>query len=102
MSDLDALTQQLRNFARERDWDQFHTPKNLAMAVASEAGELVAEFRWLTPEESMSASLTAKQRHDIAMEIADVMIFLTRLADVLDIDILAACAEKNDLNEARF
>lgn len=82
----------LREFAAERDWEQFHTPKNLAMAVAGEAGELLAELQWLTPEES--ASLTAEQLAAVSAEMADVLIYLVRLADVLGVDLLAAAQRK--------
>lgn len=70
----------LREFAAERDWEQFHTPKNLAMALAGEAGELLAEFQSLAPEQS--ADLTPAQRTAVAEEMADVLIYLCRLADV--------------------
>ena len=102
MSQLDDLRLRLRTFAAERDWGQFHSPKNLAMALASEAGELLAEFRWLTEQQSELAQLEPSKLDAISMEIADVAIFLVRLADVLDIDVLAAAARKVELNESRF
>ena len=97
---LPALTAALREFAAERDWEQFHTPKNLAMALAGEAGELVAEFQWLTPEQS--ANLTADQRAAVAEEMADVLIYLCRLADVTGIDLLDAAERKLESNRARY
>jgi NTP pyrophosphatase (non-canonical NTP hydrolase) len=99
---LDILIQEIRNFAKSRNWEQFHTPKNLAMAIAGEAGELVAEFQWLTAEESKLDSLSPDQLEKIRLEIADVQIYLLRLADVLDIKITNAVREKMKINEARF
>ena len=92
----------IRNFATKRDWEKFHTPKNLAMAIAGEAGELVAEFQWLTPEESNRSELSSEKLRDIRLEMADVQIYLLRLADVLGIDITEAVREKMELNQARF
>ena len=92
----------IRNFATKRDWEKFHTPKNLAMAIAGEAGELVAEFQWLTPEESNRSELSSEKLRDIRLEMADVQIYILRLADVLGIDITEAVREKMELNQARF
>ena len=86
---LDELIATLRAFAAERDWEQFHTPKNLAMAVAGEAGELVAELQWLTPEESVA--LQGEGLAAVSDEMADVLIYLCRLADVLGVDLLDRC-----------
>jgi len=102
MDIIDELVAETREFARHRDWFQHHTPKNLAMAIASEAGELAAEFRWLTIEESSRAQLTPEQFDAIRLEMADVQIFLLRLSDVLEVDLAAAVREKLRLNEARF
>lgn len=99
---IKELTDEVRSFADARDWHKFHTPKNLAMALAGEAGELLSEFQWLTPEESVSDSLAAEQKKAIELEIADVQIYLLRLADVLDIDIAAVVREKIQINESRF
>jgi NTP pyrophosphatase (non-canonical NTP hydrolase) len=101
-SEFADLTARIRAFADARNWEKFHTPKNLSMAVAGEAGELVAEFQWLTSEESTLASLTPEQLQAIKLEIADVQIYLLRLADVLKIDIPAAVIEKMEINEGRF
>jgi dCTP diphosphatase len=101
-SEFADLTARIRAFADARNWEKFHTPKNLSMAVAGEAGELVAEFQWLTSEESTLASLTPEQLQAIKLEIADVQIYLLRLADVLKIDIPAAVIEKMAINESRF
>ena len=99
-SELEIIKQTLREFAAERGWNKFHTPKNLAMALAGEAGELVAEFQWLTPEESQK--LTKDQLSAIEMEIADVAIYLVRLADILDINIYEAAMAKIHINKERF
>lgn len=102
MSEFDVLTQLLRDFAEERDWEKFHTPKNLAMALAGEAGELVVEFQWLTPSESERSGLSPEQLAAVAMEIADVQIYLLRLADVLGLDVPAVVREKLEINRTRF
>lgn len=99
-SELEIIKQALREFAAERGWNKFHTPKNLAMALAGEAGELVAEFQWLTPEESQK--LTKDQLSAVEMEIADVAIYLVRLADILDINIYEAAMAKIQINKERF
>ena len=101
-ADFETLTREVSKFAKARDWEKFHTPKNLAMAVAGEAGELVAEFQWLTAEEPMFSSLSDEQLRKIRLEIADVQIYLLRIADVLDIDLPKAVIEKMKINEARF
>jgi len=101
-SEFAYLTARIRAFADERNWEKFHTPKNLAMAIAGEAGELAAEFQWLTADESTLSSLTSEQLQSIKLEIADVQIYLLRLADVLNVDIPAAVIEKMTINESRF
>jgi dCTP diphosphatase len=100
--DFEQLAAVLRSFAEKRDWEKFHTPKNLAMAVAGEAGELAAEFQWLTPTESECSALSPEQLDAVAMEIADVQIYLIRLADVLGIDIPDVVRKKIAINESRF
>lgn len=102
MNEIEELTSAVRAFAHARDWEAFHTPKNLSMAIAGEAGELVAEFQWLTPPESMSSSLTPEKLSAIELEIADVAIYLLRLADVLNVDIARAVHKKLAINETRF
>ena len=96
---LDDLAAQLREFAVERDWEHFHTPKNLARAVAGEAGELLAELQWLTPEES--AQLSDERLAAVAAEMADVLIYLLRLSDVLGVDLLQAAQDKVAVNRRR-
>ena len=95
-----ALRDALRAFAAERAWERFHTPKNLAMALAGEAGEVLEHFQWLTAEES--AALAAGQREEVALELADVLMYLVRLADVLDIDLAAAARRKLAVNALRY
>ena len=97
---LEGLARRLRQFARERDWEQFHTPKNLATALVAEAGELAAEFQWLTA--AQSAAPQAAQLDRIRAEAADVLIYLVRLADKLEFDLLAAAAAKMATNELRY
>ncbi|WP_068638090.1 nucleotide pyrophosphohydrolase [Thauera butanivorans] len=97
---LDRLRDELRRFAAERDWDQFHTPKNLAMALAGEAGEVIEHFQWLTPEQS--AKLDVATRNEVAEELADVLLYLVRLADVLEIDLAGAAVRKMAINAVRY
>ena len=92
----------LRSFAAERDWEQFHNPKNLAMALAGEAGELLAEFQWLSPEQSASPTDEEFNRIKINEEIADVMIYTLRLADKLDIDLSKAIKDKISKNSIKY
>jgi len=97
---IEALQAKLRAFVAERDWDQFHTPKNLSMALVAEAGELVEHFQWLTPEQS--AQLPADTRAEVELEIADVLLFLLRLCDKLGIDPVSAAGKKLVLNAERY
>jgi dCTP diphosphatase len=90
---LDELQYRIGEFARERDWEQFHTPKNLAMALAGEVGELVEIFQWLTTEQA-SRVMYGPRADDVRDELADVLVYLLRLADVLDVDLLAAAKVK--------
>ena len=99
---LTSLINEIRDFADQRDWHKFHTPKNLSMALAGEVGELLAEFQWLTPEQSLKESLSEEQRKAIELEIADVQIYLLRLVDVLGIDLPAVVREKIQINSTRF
>ena len=100
--EIDTLIAEIKAFAVSRDWEQFHTPKNLAMAIAGEAGELVAEFQWLKDEESVRKALSAEKFSDIELEVADVAIYLLRLSDVLGIDLAQAIRKKMEINQARF
>jgi len=97
---VNDLTNELRRFAAERDWEQFHTPKNLAMALSVEAGEIVEIFQWLTPEQS--AGLNDEQLEHLRQEIGDVLLYLLRLADRCGIDPLEAARRKLVLNERKY
>ena len=97
---IDDLQRRLRDFAAERDWEQFHTPKNLAMALTVEAGELQEIFQWLTAEQSRQ--LDAARRQHAAEELADVLLYLCRLADVLNIDLAAAAVAKLARNAEKY
>ena len=99
-TELTALRDALRAFAAERDWEQFHTPKNLAAALAVEAAELLEPFQWLTPEEA--AKLTPEQHAAVREEMADVLLYLVRLADRLDVDLLAAARDKLRANALKY
>lgn len=98
--ELENMACALRRFAAERDWDQFHNPKNLAMALAAEAGELLEHFQWLTAEQAQN--LPPDKRARVAEEIADVQAYLVRLADKLDLDISEAVEKKMRQNEAKY
>lgn len=97
---LDMLRERLRAFVRERDWEQFHSPKNLAMAMIVEAAELVEHFQWATEQESRE--LTPEQRVKVEQEIADTFIYLLRLSDVLGTDLIEAAHRKMDLNAQKY
>jgi NTP pyrophosphatase (non-canonical NTP hydrolase) len=99
-SPLTELAIRLQQFADDRDWDQFHSPKNLAMALAGEAGELAAEFQWMT--ETHSHQPDEAQLARIRAEAADVLNYLVRLAHKLDIDLIAAAHEKIEVNARRY
>lgn len=100
LDSYDALRQRIREFASERAWDRYHTPKNLAMALSVETAELLEPFQWLTAEQSLN--LSAEQHESVRQEIADVLIYLTRLADVLNIDLLEAAADKLVINARKY
>jgi dCTP diphosphatase len=102
MADLDAFVGELRRFVAERDWSQFHDPKNLAMLLASEVGELVAEYRWVAGPAADALSRAAEPRARIADEIGDVGIALLLLCERTGIDLLAAMSEKLAKNRARY
>jgi len=100
MRDLEAIRLRLEQFSAVRDWDQFHSPKNLSMALIAEAAELVEHFQWLT--EAQSEELPPAQLKEVEAELADILIYLIKLADRLNVDLLRATNEKIDRNEARF
>ena len=97
---LTALRDALRRFAAERDWEQFHTPKNLAMALSVEAAELLEPFQWLSAEQS--AALDDATIARVRAEMADVLLYLVRLADVLELDLAAAARDKMALNAQKY
>jgi NTP pyrophosphatase (non-canonical NTP hydrolase) len=97
---LAGLAGELQAFADERDWNRFHSPKNLAMALAAEAGELLEEFQWLTEDES--AAPDPERRARIEAELADVQIYLVRLADRLGTDLPAAVSAKIEENRRKY
>ena len=97
---LQPLVEALRAFARDRDWEQFHTPKNLASALSVEAAELLEHFQWLT--EAQSQTLSVDKREQVAAEAADVFLYLLRLCDTLDIDLLAAAQRKLVVNGEKY
>jgi NTP pyrophosphatase (non-canonical NTP hydrolase) len=100
MTELEELKKKLRLFAADRDWDQYHTPKNLAMALIAEAAEVVEHFQWLTEEES--SNVHPETHEEISHELADVFVYLIRLADKLGIDLIEAANRKMALNEEKY
>ncbi|MEW2399952.1 nucleotide pyrophosphohydrolase [Streptomyces sp. NPDC046862] len=100
--DVAGLQRRLAEFAAARDWQQYHTPKNLAAALSVEASELVEIFQWLTPEESARVMDDAGTAHRVTDEVADVLAYLLQLCEVLGIDALAALDAKITRNERRF
>jgi NTP pyrophosphatase (non-canonical NTP hydrolase) len=97
---LDSLRDSLRQFAADRDWDQFHTPQNLAIALSVEAGELLEHFQWQSPE--ASEPLSADTVNAIRLEMADVLLYLIRLADRLAVDLVASAVEKIAINAGKY
>ena len=99
-TELQKLQETLQKFAEDRDWEQFHSPKNLAMALSAESGELLECFQWLTEEDSQN--LDARKLQEAREEIADVFIYLLRIADRLDIDLIEAARNKIAINEKKY
>ncbi|MGX1810355.1 nucleotide pyrophosphohydrolase [Nocardia sp. NPDC055321] len=99
---IDELQDLVTEFSRQRDWERFHTPKNLVMALSGEVGELTELFQWLTPDESQALCDREQDRVKVEHEMADVLIYLLRLAEVLDIDLGAAVQEKLRVNAERY
>ena len=99
-SSYDELQQRLKKFATDRNWEQFHSPKNLAMALSGEAGELIEHFQWLTEEQSYQLDKDKKQ--EVALEMADICTYLFRLAERLDINLIEKVYEKVEINEKRY
>ncbi|MCX7205927.1 MAG: nucleotide pyrophosphohydrolase [Proteobacteria bacterium] len=98
--DLNQLILDVRQFAQDRDWERYHTPKNLCMAMSVEMAELVEHFQWDTPEESQQ--LDAAKRIAVEQEMADVMLYMIRLADVLNVDLETAIRAKMVLNAVKY
>jgi len=99
-SDFDSLTKRLCEFADARDWDQFHSPKNLTMALSVEVAEIVEHFQWLSEEQSNN--LPRKTLDKVETELADTLLYLVRLADKLEIDLLSAAQRKIEINEEKY
>jgi len=100
MDSLEELRQRIAAFAAERDWDQFHSPKNLSMALIAEAAELVEHFQWLSEEQSRS--LGEEKLQEVGEELADILIYLVRVADRLGIDLIQAADRKIAINAGRY
>jgi len=100
--DIEALAERLKQFADARDWEKFHTPKNLAIALSVEVSELAEIFQWLTTEESGAVMGSAKSAEAVRDELADVMIYLIRIASILGVDLIEEANAKIDRNEVRF
>ncbi len=100
MKELEQIKLQLRQFADDRNWDQFHSPKNLSMALIAEAAELVEHFQWLTEEQSKS--LKQDQLAKVKEELADIQIYLIRIADKLDVDLIDAVENKIEANNKKY
>jgi dCTP diphosphatase len=100
--DVETLKKQLREFSDERDWKQFHNPKNLAMALAGESGELLEIFQWLTFAESEAVKSEAKLKQDSAYELADILLYAIRLADRLEINLAEAIKNKLVINAEKY
>ncbi|MDQ1007730.1 NTP pyrophosphatase (non-canonical NTP hydrolase) [Streptomyces sp. V4I23] len=100
--DVAGLQRRLAEFAAARDWQPYHTPKNLAVALSVEAAELVEIFQWLTPEQSARVMEEEDTAHRVRDEVADVLAYLLQFCEVLGIDVLQALADKIDRNERRF
>lgn len=100
--DLQEFQRQLRTFSKQRDWEKYHSPKNLVMALSVEVAELVEPFMWLTEEQSQDLALSGVSVQDIEDEVADVMLYLLQFADKLDIDIESCVMRKLQRNAMRF
>jgi len=97
---IEQLQQRIRDFASARDWDQFHSPKNLSMALIAEAAELIEHFQWLTQEQSRA--LPEDKLAEVSLELADIFIYLLRLSDKLGVDLMEVAARKIELNAEKY
>ena len=102
MSDIKELQEKVAHFISERDWDQFHSPKNIAMSISIESAELMEIFQWRTTEDSRSLELLEQKRAEIEDEVADVMIYLLSFVNVCNIDLFEAVTKKIERNQTRF
>jgi len=100
MSELTELIERVNGFAAERDWDQFHSPKNLSMALIAEAAELVEHFQWLT--EQQSYELPEDKLEEVRLELADIFVYLLRISEKLGVDLVQAAHQKISLNEQKY
>lgn len=100
INSLESLRDRLREFAKERDWDQYHTPKNLSMALIAEAAELIEHFQWV--DGNRSHILAEKTRQAVEEELADILIYLVRISDKLEIDLYRAVERKIAINECKY
>lgn len=100
MNEITGLLERIRVFANERDWSQFHSPKNISMALSVEAAELLEHFQWMTQEQSRN--VTSDKKLQITDEIADVFLYLLRICDEMDIDLIAAANRKIDKNAENY
>lgn len=102
MSHLDDLTERMRAFTHARDWEQFHDPKSLILALVGEVGELAELFQWLPADSAAVLALEEPLKTRVGEELSDVLLYLVRLADVLEIDLGDAASDKMSASEARF
>jgi NTP pyrophosphatase (non-canonical NTP hydrolase) len=101
-SKFEELSARIEEFVKDRDWEQYHNPKNLSMAIAVEAAELLEIFQWLSPDECDRDVLSQEQKNNIADELADIIIYVVRMAQVLNIDVLEAVERKIEKNELKY
>ena len=99
---IDKIKNELRKFAKEREWEQFHSPKNLAMALSGEVGELSEIFQWLTEEQSYKENISDEDLEKVREEVADILLYIIRLSDKLDIDLEQAVLDKLEINKEKY
>ena len=99
---METLRLRCNAFAQDRDWDQFHSPKNLSMALAGEVAELMEHFQWLTTEQSEKDALSENTYKEVRHELADIFVYLLRLSSRLEVDLIEAAEEKLDLNAEKY
>ena len=100
--DIDKIKNDLRKFAEERDWEQFHSPKNLTMALSGEVGELSEIFQWLSEEQSKKENINDEDLEKVREEVADILLYIIRLSDKLDIDLEHAVLDKLKINKEKY